>query len=539
MGDRDSSHTGIDLDVICIEELLERDESAPEKFQGSIRSNPKDFRVYLSGIIKRMQGREAFLTFSQQINNVNQILNMNYSSAGDIARVILNDLSLTAQVLKLVNSSFYRHFSSKGISSISEAMIILGTDEIRELVAGLKIFEMMKSKANSRLLKDKMLRSLHRSDVARQIEREKGGRSSDAFPISAMLYELGEYLVALLDPNTYIKVEVASEEGGLSREIAAKKIIGLTYFELGQMIALKFNFPRKIVQAMRPVTLIAGQSMKISPKEEGRYLCAFIYELCNIPMLENDAMALDAADKLVDKYRGILDFDARQAMVLTCTALDRVIRHAETLGIDPVLTTSLKNDPEIKNKRELDLGISRVEAALDENLSIHEIFTRLIDTMAQCFYFNQIVISIRKKETNAMVPRFVRGEKRTDGIGKTLGFNIEPASGIFNNAIDRKIDIIVKDTKKEFSRQQIPSWYMEKIARPFLVKGFGIFPVFVDDKIVAMIYVDWDKKRSDPDQNTLAYIQRFRKLMIKAFTLHARKACPQSYDLFGHDLFGN
>ena len=57
MGNSDSSHTGIDLDVICIEELLERDEGAPEKFQGSIRSDPKDYRVYLNGIIKRMQGR--------------------------------------------------------------------------------------------------------------------------------------------------------------------------------------------------------------------------------------------------------------------------------------------------------------------------------------------------------------------------------------------------------------------------------------------------------------------------------------------------
>ena len=521
MGNRDSSHTGIDLDVICIEELLERDEDVPEKFQGSMRSDPKDYRVYLSAIIKRMQGREALLTFSQQINNVNQILNMNYSSAGDIARVILNDLSLTAQVLKLVNSSFYRQFSNKGISTISEAMIILGTDEIRDLAAGLQIFEMMKSRANSRLLKDKMLRSLHRSAVARQIERERGP-ASDAFPVSAMLYELGEYLVALLDPDTYIKVEVALEEDGLSRETAAKMILGLTYFELGQMVALKFNFPQKIVQAMRPVTLTAGQSLKIAPKEEARYLCAFVYELCNIPAPENEDIALDAAGKLVDKYRGILDFDARQALALTCTALDRVTRHAETLGIDPVLTTPVKNDPEIKNKRELDLGISRVEAALDKGLSIHKIFTRLIDTMAQCFYFNRIVISIRKKETNSMVPRFIREEKRTDGFGKAMGFKIEPASGIFNNAIDRKTDIIVKDTKKEFSRRQIPSWYMEKIARPFPVKGFGIFPVFVDGKIVSMIYVDWDNKAAAPDRNTLAYIQRFRKLMIKAFTLHYR-----------------
>lgn len=524
LGQKDSAHTGIDLDVICINELARKDESASEKSNDILRSDPQDYRVYLSGIIKRMQGREAFLTFSQQIDEVNHILNMDYSSAGDIARVILNDLSLTAQVLKLVNSSVYRHFSNKGISTISEAMIILGTDEVRELAAALKIFEMMKSRANSLVLKEKMLKSLHRSAVARQIESEKGGRPSDAFPVSAMLYELGEYLVALLDPATYIKVEVAMEEGALSRETAAKMALGLTYFELGQMVAVKFNLPWNIVQAMRPVALTAGQSLKIAPKEEVRYLCAFVYELCNIPVSGDDPIVLDATGKLVEKFRGVLDFDARQALELNSSAMDRVMRHAEILGIDPVLPTapSVKNDSNTKNKEKLDRGISRVEEALGEGLGIHEIFTRLIDTMAQCFDFNKIVISIRKKETNTMEPRFTRGEKRPDGFDKTMGFKIEPTSGIFNNAIDRKIDIIVKDAKKEFSRQQIPSWYMKKIADPFLVKGFAIFPVFVEGKIVSMIYVDWDEKTPDPDRNTLKSIHAFRKQMIRAFTFHAR-----------------
>nr|WP_319392532.1 HDOD domain-containing protein [uncultured Desulfobacter sp.] len=522
MGDKDSSHTGIDLDVICINELVETDEDIPKKFQKRIRSDSQDYRVYLSGILKRMQGREAFLTFSQQIDNVNQILSMDYSSAGDIARVILEDLSLTAQVLKLVNSSIYRQFSDKGISTLSEAMIILGTDEVRELAASLKIFEMMSSRANSLILKDQMLRSLHRSAVARQIETETGSKSSDAFPVSAMLYELGEYLVALLDPDTYVKVEIALEEEGVSRETAAKMMIGLTYFELGQMVALKFNLPQRIVRAMSPVRLTAGQNIRIAPQEKARYLCAFVYELCNIPAQADDPASLDAAGQVADKYRGLLALDARQAMDLSCSAMERVVRHAEILGIDPVLSTPVKTDPGEKNKGRLDQGIGRVEEALEEGLSIHEIFTRLIDTMAQCFNFNQIVISIKKKETNTMPPRFVRGEKRTKGFGKAMEFKIEPASGIFNNAIDRKADIIVKDAKKESSKQQIPTWYIKNVADPFRVKGFGVFPVFVEDKIVSMVYVDWDEKTPEPDGKILGYIRGFREQMIRAFTLHAR-----------------
>lgn len=41
MGDRESSHTGIDLDIICISELVTRDEGAPEKISGQHTFGPQ------------------------------------------------------------------------------------------------------------------------------------------------------------------------------------------------------------------------------------------------------------------------------------------------------------------------------------------------------------------------------------------------------------------------------------------------------------------------------------------------------------------
>ena len=520
MGEKDFSHTGIDLDVISISNLIEKNDGAPETFQEEIAADPEDYRVYLSGLLKRMQGRKAFLTFSQQVKNVNKILSMDYSSAKDIAKVILKDLGLTAQVLKLVNSPIYRHFAEKGIATISEAMIILGADEIRQLAAGLKIFEMMKSAANTKLLKDKIFRSLHRSAVAREMETDMDKDPSDAFPIAAMLYELGEYLVALLDPDMYIRVEITMEDNDLSREEAAKTLLGLSYSELGQMVALNLNLPKRIVHAMRPVSPTAPEP--VSEKEEARFLCAFIYELCNIPEPENKTASFIAAENLMEKYQGIIDLDADQALWTSRTAMESVMRYAQILGIESEIKAPDENNHKTENKEKLTRGIQQVDDALAEGLSIHKIFTRLIDTMDQCFNFSQVVISIRKKETNTMEPRFIRGAKRMDGFNSAMGFKIEAAAGVFNNAISQKTDIIISNIKKQAFREQVPSWYLEKAAAPYQVKGFGIFPVFVDGKIVSMLYVDWDQEGSDPDEKTLTHIQGFRRQMIKAFTLHAR-----------------
>jgi len=97
--------------------------------------------------------------------------------------------------------------------------------------------------------------------------------------------------------------------------------------------------------------------------------------------------------------------------------------------------------------------VKRVENALNEKLSIHEIFTRLVDTMDQCFYFNQVILSIKKKATNTMEPRFVRGEERSEPFKQALAFKIESSPDIFNNAIGRKTDMIVRGGA--FSSQSI------------------------------------------------------------------------------------
>ncbi len=518
MGDSDSPHAGIDLDTISVKDLIAE---AGNHSEGEVRSDPKDYRIFVNSIIKKMKGQDTFISFSHHIGNVNQILTMKYSSADDIARVLLKDMALTAQVLKLVNSSYYRQFSRKGISTISEAMIILGTNEVRQIAASLKVYEMMKDLANSDILKEKTLKGLQRSIMARQITKERGNLASDTLQISAMVYELGEYLVALFDPQTYIQVEIAMEDRSISKAEAAKAIMGLSYSDLGRIMALKLNLPEDIVQSMRPVTQLKRKNgAALTEKEEQRYLCAFIQELCDISVGDDDEY--DQAASITDKYRELLKFDMRKAVALVKMSREKTERHAELLDIEPGAGKRVKSTTGVKNKKVLDEGMNQLKDALKRELSIHEIFTRLVETMDNSFYFNQTILSIKKKQTNTMEPRFVRGPVSPKEISPALAFTIEPKPDLFNNAIEQKSDIIVRDIQKEAYKKQIPSWYMNRVSKLTKARGFAVLPVFVDNKILAMIYADWDDSAPDINQKTIEYLRVFRELMIKTFTLHSR-----------------
>jgi HD-like signal output (HDOD) protein len=519
MGEADSSHAGIDLDTISIKELLD---SKDKSQAGALRSDPADYRVFVNSIFKKMKGQEAFLSFSQQITNVNQILTMKYSSANDIADVILKDMALTSQVLKLVNSSFYRHFSKKGISTISEAMIILGTDEVRSVAASLKIYEMMKDLANSKILKDKTLKGLQRSIMAQQILDDRGGgKGTDDLQIATMVYDMGEYLVALFDPESYIRVELAMEEKNMTRAEASKSIFGLSYSDLGRVAASKLNFPGSIIQAMRPVTRFNRNGKELSRQGEVRYLCAFIQELCDIPM-SDQGKPLAKIGPITDKYRSVLGIDLKTAVSMVEMSHEKMVRHAELLKVEPVQEPAGNKFEGVRNQAILQNGFSQIQDALKEQLSIHEIFTRIVEIISTSFYFNQVIISIKKKETGTMEPRFIKGESRPEASTRVMGFKIQSFPDLFNHSILQRTDMVVRNVQKEAYKKQVPDWYMNGVVKSSQVKGFALLPVFVDDKILSMIYVDWDESAPDLNPATMEHLRAFRELMIKTFIMHSR-----------------
>jgi HD-like signal output (HDOD) protein len=522
MDQPESPHAGIELDTIILPGL---GRETAEGDTAAARSNASDHSLFVNFIFKKMMAQASFLSFSRQVREVNKILSMKYSSARDIADVILKDMALTAKVLKLVNSSFYRHFSSTGISTISEAMIILGTDEVRSAAAGLKIYEMMQDLAHVQILRDKALKGLQRSIMARQIALEIGCKDADFLQISAMIYDLGEYLVALFAPDKYIQIEVAMEDKGLSRQAASKSILGLSYSDLGRLVALKLHLPENVVNTIRPVTDFSAKAEGMSEADRHRYACAFTRELCDIPMdMDRDLdQGLEQVMDVIAKYKGVLKIDMSKALDLARTSRDKVIKHAALLNADPNISKASSRSWGVKDMEGLNAGLKKIQGNLDSRLSIHEIFTHIVKLLFESFYFTRVCIAIKNKESRTMDARFAEGDSSQELL-KGFSFKLENSWDIFNHSILEKKDIVVTDIHGKKYKKKIPPWYMERFGKNEQASGVAVFPVFVEKKIISMIYVNWDGNTHSLNRKTIDYMGEFREFVKKTFTLHGRKS---------------
>jgi len=322
-----TAHAGIELDLIDFSAL---NRQSPFPVNSDIDGSKIDHKAFIKMIYSNIMKNDHFLSFSNQIRDVNKILKMKYSSATDIANVILKDMALTTKLLKLVNSSFFGHFSNKKISTISEAIIILGTEEIKLAAATLKIYELMEDIANIKILKDKALKSLQRSIMARRIATDENIKDDEAIQITAMLYEFGEYLVALFSPNVYINIEVIIDEQ-LSKEQASKHIIGISYSEFGRFIASKWNLPESIVSALKPISNFDLLKKKIPEEEMQRFICSFSNELCSIDLTMPGDVIGKKVRALSEKYKTCLDIPTSKAVDLLKMTNNKIAQHISIL----------------------------------------------------------------------------------------------------------------------------------------------------------------------------------------------------------------
>ena len=307
MTDNATPHAGIELDFIDLSKA-----DTPSFFQShlNLSKDKIDYKAFVKDISEKVLENESFLSFSAQIRDVNNILKMKYASTKDIADVISMDGALTTQLLKLINSSFYDQSSHKSIATISEAMIILGIEEIKLAATTLKIYALIQEMANIKTLKVKTRKALQRSIIARRIAFDDGIKDAEAIQISAMLYDFGEYLVALFSPEVYIRIELCAEENHLPREQASKSIIGISYSALGRFVASKWHLPAAILQAMKPITEYTGAKVSLTIEERQRIICSFSNELCNIDLSLGRDHARKEIETITENYKNLLAYSA-------------------------------------------------------------------------------------------------------------------------------------------------------------------------------------------------------------------------------------
>ena len=168
-----------------------------------------------------------------------------------LAKLISNDQSLTARILKTANSAYYG--LSREISTVDTAIVVMGYNAVKEMGLSLSIFDTFKN-----------IGSLNRFDVqkywehsvgvgttARAIAKKYLPQDSGEMFVAGLLHDIGKMILIQYMPQDFYGVLDFIEENNAPFWQGEQEILGITHGEIGYMIAERWNLPEKIGNLIR------------------------------------------------------------------------------------------------------------------------------------------------------------------------------------------------------------------------------------------------------------------------------------------------
>jgi diguanylate cyclase (GGDEF)-like protein len=160
----------------------------------------------------------------------------------DITKLISQDISLSAKVLKVVNSSFYNFPNEVG--TIQQAVAILGTNAVRSLVLSFSFLNMERSAEPGGFSYEEFWERSLAAAVSAKLLMSKvcDDDTEEVFTVS-LLANLGKLILAAAFPEDYSQVFSQAGQGDKGLYQLEREMIGADHAYIGCEAARLWHFP--------------------------------------------------------------------------------------------------------------------------------------------------------------------------------------------------------------------------------------------------------------------------------------------------------
>ena len=218
-------------------------------------------KIYYSAIASGIANGNEMPSLPQIIIKVQRATMKDDTSVQELATLILEDLSLTGKVLKLANSAYYRR-SAQNVSTVTQAIILLGFGEIQKMVTAISVYEFFSLMTNRNSFRDIWKHSIcvglcaHRIALAMELEL------AESYLVGGLLHDIGKFVMGQYYPDEYEDVIKKVRETGCKYEDVERVIFGCTHHEIGVLIGNQWNLPEDVCRTINDHDFVSKLDLK-------------------------------------------------------------------------------------------------------------------------------------------------------------------------------------------------------------------------------------------------------------------------------------
>lgn len=536
----------------------------------SLAAPPKeDASVTLDYLMRRMRQKTDFPALAASVTRIQSLSVSDTENINTLCDELLKDVALTQKLLRVVNSARFRNAGMDPVSTVSRAVALVGMAGIRNVALSLMLVEHMEDKQHARQLQEEFLRTIMAGTVAGELCANP--RVAEEAFVASMFRNLGRLLVEYYLPEeaTQIRDIIREDPQKISDAVAAKRVMGIDFDDLGQAIGKEWGLPAEILGHMRApkgpvpsrslaahadrITWLTSLSCDLSrtmltvdPTELGKHLVALERQYAGALDLPKGAVseaAFRARKKLADLTNAI------SMNVTPGDPAERLLDHyyvdapnpetegmtsAESLGLDQDVEVEVAHTdfaefielpgmtPAVVDPvRVLHNGIQDVANTLVGDFRLPEVLQMILETVLRALDCQRVVFCLRDARTAQLVGRIALGEG-AEQIKGVFKIPLEVGKGqmphLFSAACIKGVDTLIRNAAADNVVTRLPDWFRDRIQAP----TFLLLPLIMkkpgQDYVMGMIYADKPSPESlEVDQEQLKLLNTLRNQAITAF----------------------
>jgi putative nucleotidyltransferase with HDIG domain len=203
-------------------------------------------------IENRLKGCPCLPSLGSIENALKELLGADQRYTSQIAEIIRRDPSLTARLLRLVNSVYYG--ISRPIKNIEEAVFYLGVRQIRQLAMVTPIIEdFQKLAGKSRFAwREFWLHSIATALMTREVIDLVQSQKGEIDYVAGLIHDVGKITMASAFPEHFQAIYIERDaDDGRDLITIERELLGIDHAELGALYLKKQTLPDVFVEIVQ------------------------------------------------------------------------------------------------------------------------------------------------------------------------------------------------------------------------------------------------------------------------------------------------
>jgi eukaryotic-like serine/threonine-protein kinase len=414
------------------------------------------------------------------------------------------------------------HFTAvtgEQISTVSRAVALVGMAGIRNMALSVILLEHMHDKGHASLLKEEFLRALMAGTLASDLTPQ-AKQSEEAF-LAAMFQNLGRLLTEYYFPEEAQRIrQLLGGPKAVTRDGAAKKLLGLSLDDLGVGVARAWGLPDTLQKAMRmPVGEVPAR--RVDPWADGgvermRWLARGANEFTDAMLQHDGEQQTEALARVADLFAPALGLEPRHLLQAAGGARTRLSHLAQAMGLNVApgaaarrLLQAPPSEAEVQEQQaaaeaptvaiaappllaegsplvQLSSGLEAVRAAVQgRTMRVNEVLNLVLESLQRALGLRRVVFCLRDARTECLVGRVAIGPGAVE-LPPLFRVPLKVAGqpDLFAAVCARGADLLIADSATVAPR--LPGWFRERVAAP----TFLLLPLMLKGTPVGLIYAD-------------------------------------------------